>query len=74
MTRAIDGRLGGFANQSEAELIAAIYAECSKLNNQYSDMTTQLSDRYGVKGRSMAYFSKAGDDVQSSVYSRLHIN
>ena len=74
VTRAIDGRLGGFANQSEAELIAAIYAECSKLNNQYSDMTTQLSDRYGVKGRSMAYFSKAGDDVQSSVYSRLHIN
>ena len=43
VTRAIDGRLGGFANQSEAELIAAIYAECSKLNNQYSDMTTQLS-------------------------------
>ena len=24
--------LGGFKNQSEAELIAAIYAECSKLD------------------------------------------
>ena len=74
VTRAINNRLGGFANQSEAELIAAIYAESSKLDNLYDDMKTQLSDRYGVKGRSMAYFSRSGGDVQSSVYSRLHIN
>lgn len=74
VTRAIDNRLGGFKMQSEAELIEAIYAECSKLDNKYKDMQTQLSDRYGVKNRSMAYYSKADGDVQSSVYSRLHIN
>ena len=37
-------------------------------------MQTQLADRYGVKNRSMAYYSAASGDVQSSVYSRLHIN
>ena len=74
VTQAIDNRLGGFKMQSEAELIEAIYAECSKLDNKYKDMQTQLSDRYGVKNRSMAYYSAADGDVQSSVYSRLHIN
>lgn len=77
VTRAIDNRLGGFKMQSEAELIEAIYTECSKLAEdipKYRDMQTQLSDRYGVKNRSMAYYSKADGDVQSSVYSRLHIN
>ena len=74
VTRAIDNRLGGFKMQSEAELIEAIYTECSKLDNKYKDMQTQLSDRYGVKNRSMAYYSAADGDVQSSVYSRLHIN
>lgn len=77
VTRAIDNRLGGFKMQSEAELIEAIYTECSKLAEdipKYWDMQTQLSDRYGVKNRSMAYYSAADGDVQSSVYSRLHIN
>lgn len=77
VTRAIDNRLGGFKMQSEAELIEAIYTECSKLAEdipKYRDMQTQLSDRYGVKNRSMAYYSAADGDVQSSVYSRLHIN
>lgn len=77
VTRAIDNRLGGFKIQSEAELIEAIYTECSKLAEdipKYRDMQTQLSDRYGVKNRSMAYYSAADGDVQSSVYSRLHIN
>ena len=74
VTRAIDNRLGGFKNQSETDLITAIYAECSKLDNQYKDMQTQQADRYGVKNRSMAYYSAASGDVQSSVYSRLHIN
>ena len=60
--------------QSEAELSEAIYTECSKLDNKYKDMQTQLSDRYGVKNRSMAYYSAADGEVQSSVYSRLHIN
>lgn len=74
VTRAIDNRLGGFKNQSETDLITAIYAECSKLDNKYKDMQTQQADRYGVKNRSMAYYSAADGDVQSSVYSRLHIN
>lgn len=77
VTRAIDNRLGSFKMQSEAELIEAIYTECSKLAEdipKYRDMQTQLSDRYGVKNRSMAYYSAADGDVQSSVYSRLHIN
>lgn len=74
VTRAIDNRLGGFKNQSETDLITAIYAECSKLDNKYKDMQTQQADRYGVKNRSMAYYSAASGDVQSSVYSRLHIN
>lgn len=74
VTRAIDNRLGGFKMQSEAELIEAIYTECSKLDNKYKDMQTQQADRYGVKNRSMAYYSAASGDVQSSVYSRLHIN
>ena len=63
VTRAIDNRLGGFKMQSEAELIEAIYTECSKLDNKYKDMQTQLSDRYGVKNRSMAYYSAADGDV-----------
>ena len=77
VTRAIDNRLGDFKMQSETELIEAIYTECSKLAEdipKYRDMQTQLSDRYGVKNRSMAYYSAADGDVQSSVYSRLHIN
>ena len=70
--------LGGFKNQSEAELIAAIYAECSRLdpNGMYKkdNMETLTATKYGVYGRSMAYFNVNGGGVQTSVYSRLHVN
>ena len=70
--------LGGFKNQSEAELIAAIYAECSRLdpNGMYKEgnMETLTATKYGVYGRSMAYFNVNGGGVQTSVYSRLHVN
>jgi len=70
--------LGGFKNQSEAELIAAIYAECSRLDpsGKYKDdnMETLTAKKYGIYGRSMAYFNVNGGGVQTSVYSRLHVN
>lgn len=70
--------LGGFKNQSEAELIAAIYAECSRLDpsGKYKDdnMETLTAKKYGTYGRSMAYFNVNGGGVQTSVYSRLHVN
>ena len=53
--------LGGFKNQSEAELIAAIYAECSKLDTngkwKEDNMETLTAKKYGIYGRSMAYFN-----------------
>ena len=70
--------LGGFKNQSEAELIAAIYAECSRLdpNGKYEkdNMETLTAKKYGIYGRSMAYFNVNGGGVQTAVYSRLHVN
>lgn len=70
--------LGGFNNQSEAELIAAIYAECSKLdtNGKWDEdnMETLTAKKYGIYGRSMAYFNINSGGVQTSVYSRLHVN
>lgn len=70
--------LGGFKNQSEAELIAAIYAECSRLDpvGKYKkdNMDTYTAQKYGVYGRSMAYFNVNSGGVQTSVYSRLHVN
>lgn len=70
--------LGSFKNQSEAELIAAIYAECSRLDpvGEYKEdnMDTYTAQKYGVYGRSMAYFNVNSGGVQTSVYSRLHVN
>lgn len=70
--------LGGFKNQSEAELIAAIYAECSRLDPvckyKEDNMDTYTAQKYGVYGRSMAYFNVNSGGVQTSVYSRLHVN
>ncbi len=72
--RAFANRLGGFKNQSEAELIQAIYAECSKLDETNKDMTTQTAAKYGVSNRSMAYYSANSGGVQTAVYRRLHVN
>lgn len=70
--------LGGFKNQSEAELIEAIYTECSKLDNngkwKEDNMETLTAKKYGIYGRSMAYFNINSGGVQTSVYSRLHVN
>lgn len=70
--------LGGFNNQSETEIIAAIYRECSKLDpvGKYleGNMETLTATKYGIKGRSLAYFSANGGGVQTAVYSRLHVN
>lgn len=70
--------LGGFKMQSEAELIAAIYAECSKLDTngkwKEDNMETLTAKKYGIYGRSMAYFNINSGGVQTSVYSRLHVN
>ncbi len=76
IVRAINS-LGGFKNQSEEELIAAIYAECSKLDkvpDSKNVMTDSVAYKYGVGGQSMAYFSGCSGDVQISVYRRLHVN
>ena len=76
IVRAIN-TLGGFKNQSEEELIAAIYAECSKLDkvpDSKNVMTDSVAYKYGVGGQSMAYFSGCSGDVQISVYRRLHVN
>ena len=76
--RAFDA-LGGFKNQSEAEIIQAIYAECSKLDKAPSSdlerrMSGSTAGKYGVAGQTMAYFVGSSGDVQLSVYARLHIN
>ena len=73
--RAFD-KLGGFQNQSEAQIIQAIYAECSRLDGTPAKnrMSGDTADKYGVGGQSMAYFSGNSGDVQLSVYRRLHVN
>lgn len=76
--RAFQNRLGGFKNQSEAELISAIYAESSKLDvaGKYKEgnMENLTASKYGIKDRSMTYFSANSGGVQTAVYSRLHVN
>lgn len=37
-------------------------------------MSGDTAEKYGISGRSMAYFSGNSGDVQVSVYRRLHIN
>lgn len=74
ITNAI-GNLGGFKNQSEEALIAAIYAECSKIGTTSSNkMTDAVAYKYGVGGKSMAYYSGNSGSIQISVYRRLHVN
>ena len=73
-TRAMD-TLGGFANQPESELINAIYAESGKLTDSGSiKMRGASARRYGVEGKSLAYYGGCSADVQLGVYIRLRIN
>ena len=73
-TRAMDS-LGGFTNQPESTLINAIYAESGRLTDTGSiKMTGPSARRYGVEGKSLAYYSSCSSDVQLGVYIRLRIN
>lgn len=74
VTRAM-AELGGFKNQSEAELIAAIYAESGKLTTGYAKvMSGTTAKKYGVEGKSLAYFTANPGDIQLGVYTRLRLN
>ena len=73
-TRAMD-TLGGFTNQPESELINAIYAESGRLTDSGSiKMTGASARRYGVEGKSLAYYGACSSDIQLGVYIRLRIN
>ena len=69
-------KLGGFKNQSEAQMIQAIYDECSRLDGTPAkkQMSGDTAEKYGISGQSMAYFSANSGDVQVSVYRRLSVN
>ena len=73
-TRAMEA-LGGFANQPESELINAIYAESGRLTDDASTkMSGPSARRYGVEGKSLAYYTGCSGDIQLGVYIRLRIN
>lgn len=74
VTRAF-AAMGGFKNQSESELINAIYAESGKLTtDSAARMSGSTADKYGVTGKSLAYYTGCSGDVQLGVYIRLNIN
>ena len=67
--------LGGFANQPESELIDAIYAESgSVIDNGKTKMSGATAERYGVSGKTMAWYGGCSGDVQLGVYIRLRVN
>lgn len=67
--------LGGFKNQPESELIDAIYAESGSLTDTGKvKMSGATAERYGVSGKSMAWYGGCSADVQLGVYVRLRIN
>lgn len=69
--------LGGFANQNEADIIQAIYAECSEVRAPKageSTMSGSTAEKYGVAGKVLSWFSGNSGDVQLGVYLRLGIN
>lgn len=67
--------MGGFKNQGESEVIAAIYNESGKLTTDSAPrMSGTSADKYGVSGKSMAYFTGCSGAVQLGVYVRLNIN
>ena len=67
--------MGGFANQSESELINAIYAESGRLTDDASDkMSGSDARNYGVEGKALAYYTDCSGDIQLGVYIRLWVN
>ena len=72
VTRAMN-ELGGFKNQSETDLIAAIYAESGKVTTGYANvMSGDQAKKYGVEGKSLAYYTGCSGAVQMSVFMRLN--
>ena len=70
--------LGGFANQPEAEIIRAIYADCAEVRDPKNDkedvMSGTTAAKYGVEGKVLSWFSGSSGDVQLGVYIRLAVN
>lgn len=76
--------LGGFANQSESELIMAIYNESGRVvtaeelykENKKSGATMNgtTAEKYNVDDMILRYWYGSSDSVQLSVYRRLNIN
>ena len=76
--------LGGFANQSEGELIMAIYNESgrvvtpeqlkSEVGAAAATMSGVTADKYDVDGNILRYWYGSSGSVQLSVYRRLNIN
>lgn len=74
LTEAFDA-IGGFKNQPESELIDAIYAESGSLTDSGKvKMSGAMAERYGVSGKSMAWYGGNSAEVQLGVYVRLRIN
>ena len=69
------GALGGFANQDEATLIDAIYAESGAVGAPRTNvMSGDTAVRFGIAGASLDYYSGNSSGVQVGVYQRLRIN
>lgn len=67
--------IGGFYNQPESELIDAIYAESGRLtDSSATKMSGDTAQRYGISGKSLAWYDGCSGDVQLGVYIRLRIN
>lgn len=76
--------LGGFANQPEAELIQAIYAESGRTvtaeelraenGKTGPTMSGDTANKYGTVGKILRYFFGCSGDVQMGVYRRLAVN
>lgn len=71
--------LGGFANQPETDIIAAIYAESSSTRfpaaeDETNVMTGTTAQKYGVDGQLMHYYRGSSPEIQLGVFLRLRIN
>ncbi len=71
--------LGGFANQPETDIIAAIYAESSKTRFPEAEDETKVmsgttAQKYGVAGQLMHYYRGSSPEIQLGVFLRLRIN
>ena len=76
--------LGGFANQSEGDLIMAIYNESGRVvtpqelydenKGSAATMDGMTADKYNVDGKILRYWFGSSSAVQMSVYRRLNVN